>query len=246
MLALTAAPGYCLYASGSRTNMIALPIVCLAMVSHFGIAKFAKRAIAIALIATAGLVLLGPGIVPVTILRREYSLDARQSVWQIQWEVFKTEPLIGYGLAGGTHEIDFDNPLSSGRAGGECSYGDLLTVAGFLGCAPLFLGGAIAFRALYRQLRNRSPEAWPAEAFFVVVLILIVSIADGWLAPMGTMTQYVWVVFAAVTTPRARRRGYPATSLRQRGDAVPRSMQPRHYPQPVPRSASSAPALEGT
>jgi O-antigen ligase len=246
ILALTAAPGYCVYASGSRTNMVAVPIVCVALVSHFGIAKFAKWAIAIALIAAAGLALLGPGIVPVTILQRDYSLDARQSVWQIQWEVFKSEPLIGYGLAGGTHSIDFDNPMSSGRAGGECSYGDLLTVAGFLGCAPLFLGGAIALRALYRQLRDRSSGPWPAEAFFIIALILIVSIGDGWLAAMGTMTQYVWVVFAAVTAPGARRRRYPAPSPRFWRDASLRSPQPLQHPQPIRPAAPSGAVIEET
>jgi hypothetical protein len=104
--------------------------------------------------------------------------------------------------------VDFESPLTNGRAGGEGSYGDLLTVAGLVGCIPLFLGLLVGVYRLGRLTFANRNCRWLGEAFFTVVLIMIVSIADGWLATVGTVMQYIWVIIGAtavLTSIRCRR-----------------------------------------
>jgi O-antigen ligase len=148
-----------------------------------------------------GIAALADQASPVRLLRRDYlSLENRLPVWQVQWETFVQSPLIGHGLAGGTHAVNDLSDAYRGRAGGEGSYGDLLTVAGVLGAVPLFFGLFSAARTLRRLAKRRTAPVFLQEAFALLLLLLVVSVSESWLATLGTMSAlYAWAVCGAVS-----------------------------------------------
>lgn len=195
---LTPIPLLCLYTSGSRANMIG---ACFASLLVLATSRGRALAIVFFLCATGvwGLSLI-PDL-PVRIMQRSISsfssLDNRQIVLENQWAVFQTSPFVGNGLGGGNVNT-FDEAIGNHRAGGESSYGDIMTIAGLAGSLPLFLGMAIALQRLRRLAKRRDADAIIKAAFFIIVTIMVVSIGEAWLATIGTVpVQFVWLILGA-------------------------------------------------
>jgi hypothetical protein len=95
------------------------------------------------------------------------------------------------------------------RSGGEGSYIEVLSISGLLGGIPFFAGLAWGTILLFRRAASALAGAatsrdatWCLCTAALVVLLLVNSVGEGYLAAVGSApTIYVWV---AIGTARPR------------------------------------------
>lgn len=131
---------------------------------------------------------------------RSLTIDSRAKLWHEQIASWQEKPLLGHGL-------QITGRGGAGRIGGESSYLDILGTTGILGTVPIFLGFLFGLITLYRLGKcsesdkdGHSFSLYHTPALGMVVVVLVNSFSEGFMAAVGAMQPiYVWVVLAAAS-----------------------------------------------
>jgi hypothetical protein len=120
---------------------------------------------------------------------RAFDVGDRTEIWSRQLASFSTSPWIGHGLQFG-----------DGRAGGEGSYTDLLSIAGLFGALPFTFACLLSLHNIRRGFRGVPDDykLYYRAGAGCLVSVLIVSVGEGWLAVVGGVPPIVaWICLGA-------------------------------------------------
>lgn len=191
---------FCLVASNARADSVGLAAACCAILFKTVSRKNAWMVVCSILVIGAGLY-FARDIVnqfsPMQIKTREIVISDRTNVWSRQMKVFLEKPFLGWGF-----EMQ-NEKTGAGRLNAEGSYTELLAAVGLAGAIPFIIGiFAAAFR--YSRLLSRldAPgfvyQRYRTEliaGFGMVSYVLIVSVAEVYLATVGTVIPITFWVF---------------------------------------------------
>jgi O-antigen ligase len=215
-LALTAAAGLCVVASGTRVPTLSaflfcLLVLCFARGRTFNVSRRGQ----LWMLGGAAVTLGGMVVLP-SFIRRSLSgpgggiqASGRDVIWPIYARAIEQFPLFGQGI--GTYRVlvDPDDVRYLGTLAAHNEYLRLGADIGIVGVVTVVLGHAALLVRAWRLFNQ--PEQVVMRAFSLVLAIY--SLTDNTLIATPAMTLYAWV---AAFIERARRRAEDEQLVRPR------------------------------